>query len=172
MSEAKSFPIISERHAAPHPLRIPWSIAELAYSTYAKMYGRGQTMERLAERGGFYPSELDGYLPDWRERCSEITQLRAEQNNLRAAIATPEVYAGVITKILEAERDHLAKLVQERNGEIKRLQDKVAELASFASDKINNELTDIASMLGCTGIDKPSSVRDEANAKIEREDDA
>lgn len=66
---ARLFPIQSERGAKPHPLRIPWHIAELAYSVYSGRYGRGQSLERLAERGGFGPGEMDMFLPDWRERC-------------------------------------------------------------------------------------------------------
>ena len=62
----------------PHPLRVPWAIAELAYAEYAKRYGNGQTQERMAERGGFGPGEMDLFLPDWRERCDENSQLKAE----------------------------------------------------------------------------------------------
>ena len=65
----KQFPIQLERNAAPHPLTIPWSIAELAYSVYASKYGNSQSLERLAERGGFAPSEMDEFLPDWRLQC-------------------------------------------------------------------------------------------------------
>jgi hypothetical protein len=32
---------------------VPWKDAEEAYKTYAKLFGRCQTLERLAERGGF-----------------------------------------------------------------------------------------------------------------------
>ena len=73
----KQFPIQLERNAAPHPLTIPWSIAELAYSVYASKYGNSQSLERLAERGGFAPSEMDEFLPDWRLR-EEVEQLRKE----------------------------------------------------------------------------------------------
>lgn len=46
--------------------RIPWRVAELAYIEYAKRYGRDQSLERLAERGGFHVNELDALLPEWR----------------------------------------------------------------------------------------------------------
>ena len=81
------FPIQTQRDAAPHPLQIPWSIAALAYSKYAAEYGRGQTLERLAERGGFGPGEMDYYLPGWREQVSELTALRAENEALRVKVA-------------------------------------------------------------------------------------
>lgn len=81
------FPIQAQRGARPHPLEIPWSIAELAYSVYAARYGRGQSLERLAERAGFCPDEMDMFLPDWRERCAEIATLQLENLRLRHAIA-------------------------------------------------------------------------------------
>lgn len=46
LREARTFPI---QHGEP----IPWTAAEKAYQTYAKLYGRQQSLERLAERGGF-----------------------------------------------------------------------------------------------------------------------
>jgi len=66
------FPIMREKDAKPHPVSIPWSIAELAYSGYRSRFGEDQSMEELARRGGFAPSEMDQWLPDWRDRCSEI----------------------------------------------------------------------------------------------------
>lgn len=32
---------------------VPWSLAQAAYTTYARLFGSEQSMERLAERGGF-----------------------------------------------------------------------------------------------------------------------
>jgi hypothetical protein len=85
--DARTFPIQTQRGAKPHPLLIPWSVAELAYSVYAGRYGRDQSLKRLAERGGFGPNEMDMFLPDWRARCDEIVRLRAENAALRAQIA-------------------------------------------------------------------------------------
>src|SRR4030066_350846 len=54
------FPIsTSDPYPKPHPVQIPWSMAELAYSAYAEKFGKGQSLERLAERGGFGPAEMD-----------------------------------------------------------------------------------------------------------------
>lgn len=72
----KMFPIQSQRGAAPHPVSIPWSVAEKAYSVYSGMYGRSQSLECLAGRGGFGPNEMDIFNPGWREECSEIARLR------------------------------------------------------------------------------------------------
>lgn len=46
MSDEKRFPIQGG-------LTVSWPAAERAYATYAKLYGRGQSLERLGERGGF-----------------------------------------------------------------------------------------------------------------------
>lgn len=81
-----TFPIQSERGAKPHPLQIPWDVAELAYSVYSGEYGRSQSLRRLAERGGFGPGEMDMYLPDWRDRCDRIKQLEAQHDELVAAL--------------------------------------------------------------------------------------
>jgi len=37
---------------------IPWWLAEVAYEHYVKMFGHIQSLERLAERGGFGREEL------------------------------------------------------------------------------------------------------------------
>ena len=37
---------------------IPWWLAEKAYEVYVKRYGDCQTLERIAERGGFGRNEL------------------------------------------------------------------------------------------------------------------
>lgn len=89
MSEQKTFPIQSKRGAAPHPTRISWETAELAYSVYASEYGRGQSLERLAERGGFGPGEMDMFLPDWRTRESLLAkwQIKCHAAEQRAEAA-------------------------------------------------------------------------------------
>jgi hypothetical protein len=73
----RMFPIQAQRGAAPHPMQVPWHVAELAYSVYAGQNGTGQSLERLAQRGGFGPEEMDELLPDWRERCILAAQPKA-----------------------------------------------------------------------------------------------
>ena len=41
---------------------IPWWLAEIAYKYYSEIYGNQQTLERLAERGGFGRIELIRFL--------------------------------------------------------------------------------------------------------------
>lgn len=37
-----------------------------AYSIYSAIYGKEQSADRLAERGGFGEEELDIFYPEWR----------------------------------------------------------------------------------------------------------
>lgn len=41
---------------------IPWAVAEEAYLEYVKRYGREQSIERMAERGGFGRREVGALL--------------------------------------------------------------------------------------------------------------
>ncbi len=79
------FPIQSQRGAKPHPIEIPWGVAELAYSVYASRFGRSQSLEELARRGGFGPGEMDMFLPDWRDRVDELVGLRTVNGELLGA---------------------------------------------------------------------------------------
>jgi hypothetical protein len=74
------FPLQTSRRKGivPGPLQIPWSVAEKAYGAYAREYGKGQSLERLAERGGFGWCEMDDLYPQWRAEASEIAELRSE----------------------------------------------------------------------------------------------
>ncbi|MBZ4371469.1 hypothetical protein [Corallococcus sp. AS-1-6] len=49
------------------PRTIAWNLAERAYANYSRRYGTSQSLERLAERGGFGPTELDVHVPGWRK---------------------------------------------------------------------------------------------------------
>ena len=44
------------------PGTIDWAEHELAWSNYARQYGRDQTAQRMADRGGFCYAELTDYL--------------------------------------------------------------------------------------------------------------
>lgn len=90
---SKLFPIQTERGAKPHPLWIPWPVAELAYSVYAADFGTSQSLARLAERGGFGPSEMDKLLPDWRARCELITSLEKERDDWKRQADMLRVHA-------------------------------------------------------------------------------
>ena len=104
MTEQRWFPIqagYSTTTAPPHPLRIPWSVAEKAYCAYARLYGTQQSLERLAERGGFGGGEMDELYPAWRDETSEIVALRDK-------IAAYEASHGLMLHNLQSTRSQLA----------------------------------------------------------------
>lgn len=75
MSRRRDFPIQHKWHpgcSVTHGIRsVPWDIAEEAYAGYAKEYpssARRQSIQRMAQRGGFSEYEMDLYAPGWRER--------------------------------------------------------------------------------------------------------
>lgn len=105
----KMFPIQMERDADPHPVRVPWNVAELAYSVYAGRYGTSQSLERLAQRGGFAPSEMDNFLPDWRKRCDLTLGLAEENGRLVSDV-------GFFKRGLESIRDRAAVFAREGGG--------------------------------------------------------
>lgn len=63
---------------------IPWSLAERIYEVYTDVCGQDQTLERLAERGGFGWAEIPilrrdyfrkhSRFPDWDERTEPIAR--------------------------------------------------------------------------------------------------
>lgn len=59
------FPLIlsPKQRKAGCPTHIPWEMAERAYSVYSARFGTAQSLEHLAERGGFGPDVL---VPGWR----------------------------------------------------------------------------------------------------------
>lgn len=73
-------------NARPGPLQIPWSVAEKAYGTYAGLYGRSQTLEQLAKRGGFSLCEMDELYPPWRAEVDEITTVKADRDRLAGEV--------------------------------------------------------------------------------------
>jgi hypothetical protein len=79
------------------PGSVPWVVAERAWSTYASQYGTGQSVERMAERGGFCWGEMDELFPGWRKATDEWEKLRRENATLTAEVAR---LAGLL-----AERD-------------------------------------------------------------------
>jgi len=69
MDDNRPFPIQrdSKRNKAGEmehhePSSVPWWLAEVAYEWYSKQYGKQQSLERLAERGGFGRDELIGLI--------------------------------------------------------------------------------------------------------------
>lgn len=69
MMNEKLFPVMADKgyKDTTTPRQIPWSMAERAYESYVRAYGRIQSLERIAARGGFWSGELDVYIPGWRD---------------------------------------------------------------------------------------------------------
>ncbi len=79
LAGTKMFPLQSSySKTTPHPTMIPWAVADKAYAVYRGRYGAQQTLERLAERGGFSAGEMDDFYPGWREEVALVTELRAK----------------------------------------------------------------------------------------------
>lgn len=62
----KTFPVMLKPYH--RRLLIPWAVAEEAYAVYSSKYGTQQSLERIAERGGFHEQEMDDFVPNWRQR--------------------------------------------------------------------------------------------------------
>lgn len=60
--------------ARPFPMQdgppIPWSLAKIIYAGYSALFGTNQSLERLAERGGFGWSEVSGIYNHPRTRAA------------------------------------------------------------------------------------------------------
>jgi hypothetical protein len=74
----------SDREPPSLVARIPRSVAERAWVSYARRYGRDQSLDRICERGGFGAGELDMFAPGWREEVSELAILRRDRDQARA----------------------------------------------------------------------------------------
>ena len=86
-----------------------------AIDTALRYLERAETAEaRVAELEDFGRGELDR-LYEAEERA---VQLETKVSTLTAAIATPEVYAGVVTEALEIDRASWVKRVRELEAEV------------------------------------------------------
>lgn len=74
---------------------VSWKAAERAYENYARRHGRSQSMERMAERGGFglqefaylyydgracgpNPGQYDGDEREWSHVCRDVVRVVQE----------------------------------------------------------------------------------------------
>lgn len=60
--DTRPFPIQGNLQPKQPRSHIPWWLAEEAYAFYSSRYGKDQSLERLAERGGFGREELLAFL--------------------------------------------------------------------------------------------------------------
>lgn len=71
MAEEKMFPIQGKETCNGRDVRIPWGHAEEAYKEYEAQYGDRQSLDRMAERGGFGVFEIIDLLV---QRIRRITK--------------------------------------------------------------------------------------------------
>jgi hypothetical protein len=70
---------------------IPWSLHLEAYNAYCARWSPQPALidlEGRGCRGGFHVSELDEFVPGWRDRVCEIGQLKARVAELESSRAT------------------------------------------------------------------------------------
>ena len=76
MDDTRAFPIQSDGFVRGKGevarSAIPWWLAEIAYEYYASRYGTQQTLEGLAERGGFGREELVGLIRRERQGLESL----------------------------------------------------------------------------------------------------
>ncbi len=65
--------------------QVPWKVAERAYDVYSHIFGTDQSLERLAERGGFGWIELTVFLvarrwpkKEWKAVTDSLFEARLE----------------------------------------------------------------------------------------------
>lgn len=143
---ARWFPIQTERGAKPHPLKVPWSVAERAYSVYAAKNGTSQSLEVLARRGGFAPSEMDVLYPQWREAADAGAPPLREA--LAAAVNAMDVAAsflgesGTADELRLASRKAMAALLATKDaGAPPALVALVAKLRAPSGDDVTRYMT-------------------------------
>ena len=74
-----------------YPGGIPWPIHLEAYEAYCGKYSKQTALIDLHGRGcrgGFHVSELDKFVPNWRDRVSEMGRLRRENAELRDRVSS------------------------------------------------------------------------------------
>ncbi len=61
---------------------IPWDMHLEAYNVYCKKYGKQQALIEGNCRGGFGVSELNMFIPGWRDKLSLVGQLKSDVESL------------------------------------------------------------------------------------------
>lgn len=69
---SKRFPLMPGVSGDHGPSSCAWEIAEKAYANYVKRFGSQQSLERIAQRGGFSWLEMDDQYPAWREEEAKL----------------------------------------------------------------------------------------------------
>ena len=51
---------------------IPKEVAKIAWEEYDRIYHNGQSLDRIAQRGGFGETEMDNLYPEWRNHLRKL----------------------------------------------------------------------------------------------------
>jgi len=86
---------------------IPWPIAERVFAERLKKYPTSTTLREYGMRGGFAISEMDEFLPTWRNEIGELVRLRKRTAEL-------EHYAVSFPATVEAFMKAARELDEER----------------------------------------------------------
>lgn len=163
--EQKRFPIMRQsRYEKPHPIAIPWSVAEAAYSVYRNRYGDEQSLMRLGERGGFGPGEMDDMLPDWRERCAVVDrEVAALQIRLAEAEKERAIFNAEIDKAQDGWR-HCEELLA---NQTKETNTRRAERDTLAAKLIESEDSERRALRNNEGLrkERDAAVKDLAEQR-------
>lgn len=68
---------------------IPWSLHLEAYDVYSRRWAPQPALidlEGRGCRGGFSTSELDEFIPGWRDRVSELVRVKTQRDELLKAL--------------------------------------------------------------------------------------
>jgi hypothetical protein len=132
MSQKHESEIDDRRFPIQGGLTISWNAAEIAYAGYSRLYGTEQSLQRLAERGGFGLQEFVGLVYAARASTSQsarniLREWTAGGLDMVAVLAASDVRTGSATAHQEtlrqlaevtAERDALKRRVEEMEERI------------------------------------------------------
>lgn len=104
MGDEKRCPVMYGRYSLAGPRTISMALAERAYSVYSGRYGTSQPLTWIVARGGFGDTELDAFVPGWRDEESDLTRLRATIARVR------EICAGDHDAAYDLRADILAEI--------------------------------------------------------------
>jgi hypothetical protein len=114
-------------------------VADRAWATYSGRYGRDQSVERLAERGGFSWGEMDDLFPGWRDETCRWRELERENASLLNRVAD-------LTAVGNTYKADAERLARERDDFVDRVT--VAEVACEQAESRAREYASLATRNG------------------------
>lgn len=99
----QKFPVIKRKYNTRNITEIPWIVAERCYRNYSGW--QDQSLERIAERGGFAETELDRYAPGWEYEAKMYTARNHVAFLLSCVMCKETLSDDEINSIRESIRD-------------------------------------------------------------------